>query len=83
LLHKDDVHPQKGGGGATYQRGIGIILKTQIRQNVEVYIDDVVVKSKKCGCLVNNLKEVWGLLDDLKEVFDNLLDDLKEVQNEA
>jgi hypothetical protein len=33
--------------GATYQRGIQNILETQIRQNVEVYIDDVVVKSKK------------------------------------
>jgi hypothetical protein len=49
-------------GEATYQKGIQIILKTQIRRNVEVYIDDVVVKSKKHG----------NLLDDLKETFDNL-----------
>jgi hypothetical protein len=34
---------------ATYQKGIHIILETQIGRNVEVYIDDVVVKSKKCG----------------------------------
>jgi hypothetical protein len=49
-------------GRATYQKGIQIILKTQIGRNVEAYIDDVVVKSKKCG----------DLLDDLRETFDNL-----------
>jgi hypothetical protein len=37
-------------------------LKTQIGRNIEAYIDDVVVKSKKCG----------DLLDDLRETFDNL-----------
>jgi hypothetical protein len=31
-------------GGATYQKDIQIILETQIKRNVEVYIDDVVVK---------------------------------------
>jgi hypothetical protein len=37
-------------------------LETQIRRNIEAYIDDVVVKLKKHG----------DLLDDLKETFDNL-----------
>jgi hypothetical protein len=37
-------------------------LEPQIGRNVEAYIDDVVVKSKKRG----------DLLDDLKETFDNL-----------
>jgi hypothetical protein len=32
--------------GATYQKGIHIFLETQTRENVEAYIDDVVVKSK-------------------------------------
>jgi hypothetical protein len=49
-------------GGATYQKGIQIILETQIERNVEAYIDYVLVKSKKCG----------DLLDDLNETFDNL-----------
>jgi hypothetical protein len=49
-------------GGATYQKRIQIILEAQIRQNVEAYIDDVVVKSKKRG----------DLLDYIKEAFDNL-----------
>jgi hypothetical protein len=48
--------------GATYQKGIQNILKTQIGGNINVYIDDVVVKSKKHG----------DLLDDLKDIFDNL-----------
>jgi hypothetical protein len=34
-------------GGATYQKCIHIILEPQIGRNVEAYIDDVVVKSKK------------------------------------
>jgi hypothetical protein len=49
-------------GGTTYQKCIHIILEPQIGRNIEAYIDDIVVKSKKCG----------DLLDDLKETFDNL-----------
>jgi hypothetical protein len=40
-----------------------IILESQIGRNIEAYIDGIVVKSKKCG----------DLFDDLKEIFDNLL----------
>jgi hypothetical protein len=43
-------------GGATYQKGIQIILETQIRRNVEAYIDNVIVKSKKRGDLLDDLK---------------------------
>jgi hypothetical protein len=49
-------------GGATYQKCIHTIMEPQIGRNIEAYIDDVVVKSKKCG----------DLLNDLKETFDNL-----------
>jgi hypothetical protein len=49
-------------GGANYQKCIHIILEPQIGRNVEAYIDDVIVKSKK--------RE--DLLDDLKKTFDNL-----------
>jgi hypothetical protein len=49
-------------GGAIYQKCIHIILEPQIRRNVEAYIDDVVVKSKKHE----------DLLDDLNETFNNL-----------
>jgi hypothetical protein len=49
-------------GGATYQKCVHIIFEPQIVGNVEAYIDDIVVKSKKHG----------DLLDDLKETLDNL-----------
>jgi hypothetical protein len=49
-------------GGATYKKCVHTVLEGQIRQNVETYIDDIVVKSEKCE----------DLLDDLKETFDNL-----------
>jgi hypothetical protein len=49
-------------GGATYQKCVHIILEPQTGRNFEAYIDDIVVKSKKQG----------DLLDDLKETFDNL-----------
>jgi hypothetical protein len=47
---------------ATYQKCVHIILENQIGRNVEAYNDDIVVKSKKHG----------DLLDGLKEIFDNL-----------
>jgi hypothetical protein len=49
-------------GGATYQKCIYIISEPQIGRNVKAYIDGVVVKSKKCG----------DMLDDLKETFNNI-----------
>jgi hypothetical protein len=47
--------------GATYQRAIQHCLHTQLRQNVEAYVDDVVVKTR----------EDEGLISDLAETFDN------------
>jgi ribonuclease HI len=49
-------------GGATYQKCVHTVLKSQIGRNFEDYIDDIVVKSEKSG----------DLLDDLKETFNNL-----------
>jgi hypothetical protein len=49
-------------GRATYQKCIHTVLEGQIGRNVKAYIDDIVVKSEKCG----------DLLDDFKETFDNL-----------
>jgi hypothetical protein len=49
-------------GGATYQKCVHTVLRSQIGRNVEAYIDDIVVKSRKHG----------DLLSDLKETFDNL-----------
>jgi hypothetical protein len=48
--------------GATYQRTMQRCLQEQIGQNVHAYMDDVVVKTKQSGTL----------LDDLQETFSNL-----------
>src|SRR3954467_13003619 len=49
-------------GGATYQRTIQRCMHTQLGRNLNVYVDDLVVKSAKGVTL----------LDDLKETFANL-----------
>jgi hypothetical protein len=49
-------------GEVTYQKDVQIILEPQIGQSIEAYIDDAVVKLKKHG----------DMLEDLKEIFDNL-----------
>jgi hypothetical protein len=48
--------------GATYQRTMQRCMDGQIGRNVHAYMDDVVVKTKQSGTL----------LDDLKETFANL-----------
>jgi hypothetical protein len=48
--------------GCTYQKCVHIVMSDQIGRNVEAYIDDIVIKSKK--------KE--GLIADLEETFANL-----------
>uniref|UniRef100_A0A2N9IZQ4 RNase H type-1 domain-containing protein n=1 Tax=Fagus sylvatica TaxID=28930 RepID=A0A2N9IZQ4_FAGSY len=48
--------------GATYQRLMNRMFHDQIGQNVEVYVDDMLVKSK----------EEDGHLDDLRETFETL-----------
>jgi hypothetical protein len=41
-------------GGATNQKCVRIILEPQIGRNIKAYIDDIVVKSKKKGSLLDN-----------------------------
>ena len=48
--------------GATYQRLVNQMFKKQIGRNVEIYINDMLVKSRK--------EEDY--LDDLKETFNTL-----------
>jgi hypothetical protein len=48
--------------GATYQRTMQQCMQGQIGRNMHAYVDDVVVKTKQSGTL----------LDDLKETFANL-----------
>jgi hypothetical protein len=58
----------KTGEGGTYQKCVHIVLETQIGRNVEA-IDDIVVKSKKRGDLLNNLKETFDNLCKYKMIF--------------
>jgi hypothetical protein len=48
--------------GATYQRMMQNYLGSQIGRNIQVYIDNVVITTRK----------EESLIDDLKETFDNL-----------
>jgi hypothetical protein len=41
---------------------VHIVLENQIGRNVKAYIDDIVVKSKKHGDLLDNLKETFNNL---------------------
>ena len=48
--------------GATYQRCMQSCLREQIGRNLEVYVDDIVVKSKSTGDLIANLEETFSNL---------------------
>ena len=45
--------------GATYQRAIQTCLGNQVGRNAEAYIDDVVIKTKEPGSLIEDLKETF------------------------
>jgi hypothetical protein len=53
-------------GGATYQKWVHIVLESQIGRNVEAYIDDIVVKSRKRGDLLSDLEETFGNLQKFR-----------------
>jgi hypothetical protein len=48
--------------GATYQRAIQACFKRQLNKNVEVYVDDVVVKTRNSDMLIANLEETFASL---------------------
>ena len=50
--------------GETYQRLIDQIFKGMLDRNVEVYVDDIVVKSDLCLQYIQVLKEVFKALRD-------------------
>src|SRR5436190_20731114 len=49
--------------GATYQRLVNKLFKHQIERNVEVYVDDMLVKSAK---EVDHIKDLWKTFEVLK-----------------
>ncbi|KAL0409439.1 UNVERIFIED_CONTAM: Polyprotein P3 [Sesamum radiatum] len=52
--------------GATYQRLVDKIFRPQIGRNVEVYVDDMLVKSKKAEDHTKDLKETFSVLRKYK-----------------
>lgn len=48
--------------GATYQRLVNRMFKDQIGRNIEVYVDDLLVKSKKAEQHFNDLREAFTVL---------------------
>ena len=48
--------------GATYQRLVNKIFNKQIGRNMEVYVDDMLVKNKKELTHLDDLKETFATL---------------------
>ena len=48
--------------GATYQRLVNCMFFHQIGRNVEVYVDDILMKSKDEANHLNDLKEAFSTL---------------------
>jgi hypothetical protein len=49
--------------GATYQRCMQACLKEEIGRNIEVYIDDIIIKTAKADSLLDDLRETFANLD--------------------
>ena len=52
--------------GATYQKLVNKMFQKWIGTSMEVYIDDILVKSVKARLHVNNLAEMFQVLKDYK-----------------
>ena len=48
--------------GSTYQRMMTKMFESQLRKNIEVYIDDMIVKSKEVSDHVGDLGNIFGIL---------------------
>ncbi|XP_073307094.1 uncharacterized protein [Primulina huaijiensis] len=48
--------------GATYQRLMNHVFQKQIGRNIEVYVDDIMIKSRKVSCFIDDLAETFTTL---------------------
>ncbi|XP_074327297.1 uncharacterized protein LOC141665218 [Apium graveolens] len=48
--------------GATYQRLVNMMFKNQIGRTMEVYVDDMLVKSKEANDYIKHLMEMFNIL---------------------
>jgi hypothetical protein len=60
LLQGHDLWPENAG--ETYHKAIQKCLKSQIKKNIEAYVDNVVVKTTKKDKLIANLTETFANL---------------------
>ena len=51
---------------STYQRMMTKMFEPQLGKNIEVYIDDIVVKSKEVSDHVDDLRNIFGTLREHK-----------------
>src|ERR1041385_1997543 len=49
--------------GATYQRMMQACLRDQIGRNVQVYVDNVVIKTYSASTLLDDLRETFAALN--------------------
>ncbi|XP_073138654.1 uncharacterized protein [Henckelia pumila] len=47
-------------GGATYQRMMNKVFREQMGRNVEVYVDEIMVKSRTQDCFISDLEETFA-----------------------
>jgi hypothetical protein len=52
--------------GATYQRMMKNCLRSQIGRNIQVYIDDIVITTRKEESLIEDWKETFNNLNRYK-----------------
>ncbi|KAK4394195.1 Retrovirus-related Pol polyprotein from transposon opus [Sesamum angolense] len=53
---------EQKNAGATYQRLVDRIFRPQLGRNMEVYVDDMLVKSKKAEDHIEDLEETFAIL---------------------
>ena len=49
--------------GATYQRMMQACLKEQIGKNLQVYVDDIIIKTYSTTTLLDDLRETFAALN--------------------
>ncbi|XP_075494850.1 uncharacterized protein LOC142532435 [Primulina tabacum] len=48
--------------GATYQRLMSQVFQKQIDRNIEVYVDDILIKTREMSCFIDDLTETFATL---------------------
>ncbi|XP_075489543.1 uncharacterized protein LOC142528383 [Primulina tabacum] len=49
--------------GATYQRLMNQVFQKQIGRNIEVYVEDILIKTREMSCFIDDLTETFATLE--------------------